>query len=192
LTQNDMESIPSTTDTSMTIEQAHSTPMRRFAMMFSPPTLRPPIFDEMQDDLERLIAKVARQYTDQSCPELNYDELVAEGRAKLATSCATNVSPLKSIPTRSRFFALFAASLNNHVRSLVHKFRFTEKRTGVKPPPKEERYSPVHRAAAQNGRSPPGRRRDQFAGRRSALRVRQESGDDEIMEDYEALSTTSK
>jgi hypothetical protein len=138
-----MESIPSMTTTSMTIEQAHAVPMRRFALMFQAPALRPPVLEEMHDDLERLIAKVARQYTDQSCPELNYDELVAEGRAKLAYVLSDKRVTFKKVPSRVKFFAFFATALNNHVRSLVHKFRFTEKRTGVKPPPKEERFSPV-------------------------------------------------
>jgi hypothetical protein len=138
-----MESIPSMTNTNVTIELAQSA-MRRFAMtVFTPPSLRPPIFEEMQEDLERLIAKVARQYSDQSCPELNYDELIAEGRAKLACIISDVRLTFKRVPTRSKFFALFKTSLNHHVRSLVHKYRFTEKRTGVKPPPKEERFSPV-------------------------------------------------
>jgi hypothetical protein len=128
----------------MTIELAHATPLRQFAIgMFETPALRPPILEEMQDDLERLIAKAARQYSDQSCPELNYDELVAEGRAKLAHVLCDRRISFKKLPTRVHFFRFFAASLNNHVRSLVHKYRFTEKRTGVKPPPKEERFSPV-------------------------------------------------
>jgi hypothetical protein len=139
-----MESIPFTTNTSVTIEQAHAVPMHRFAMtMFEAPTMRPPILEEMQDDLERLIAKVARQYSDQSCPELNYDELIGEGRAKLTYVLCDKRVTHKKVPTRAHFFRFFATALNNHVRSLVHKFRFTEKRTGVKPPPKEERFSPV-------------------------------------------------
>jgi hypothetical protein len=138
-----MESIPFMTNTNMTIELAHAVPMRRFAMMWQAPALRPPILEEMQDDLERLIAKVARQYNDQSCPELNYDELIAEGRAKLAYILSDMRHTFKKVPTRVHFFRLFATAINNHVRSLVHKYRFTEKRTGVKPPPKEERFSPV-------------------------------------------------
>jgi hypothetical protein len=137
-----MESIPYMTNTSMTIEP-YAAPMNRFALMFDVPNLRPPIFDEMEEDLERLIAKVARERSDQSCPELNYDELVAEGRAKLAYVLCDKRVTFKKVPTRVHFFRFFATALNNHVRSLVHKFRFTEKRTGVKPPPKEERFSPV-------------------------------------------------
>lgn len=118
--------------------------VRRFALtMFQAPALRPPVLEEMQDDLERLVAKVARQYSDQSCPELNYDELVGEGRAKLAYVMCDKRVTFKKVPTRIHFFRFFATALNNHVRSLVHKYRFTEKRTGVKPPPKEERFSPV-------------------------------------------------
>jgi hypothetical protein len=139
-----MESIPFTTSTNVTIEQAHAAPLRRFALtVFQAPAMRPPVLEEMQDDLERLVAKVARQYSDQSCPELNYEELVGEGRAKLAYVMCDKRVTYQKVPTRTHFFRFFATALNNHVRSLVHKYRFTEKRTGVKPPPKDERFSPA-------------------------------------------------
>jgi hypothetical protein len=183
-----MESIPSMTSTNMTIEQAHAAPMRRFALMFQAPTLRPPVLEEMHDDLERLMAKVARQYSDQSCPELNYDELVAEGRAKLAQMICDIRVTFKKVPTRTKFFAFFATSLNNHVRSLVHKFRFTEKRTGVKPPPKEERFSPV--ATEQRMKTAEVRLDDeevnlQVADKQCESARNHETS--EIMEDYESL-----
>jgi hypothetical protein len=34
---------------------------------------------------------------------------------------------------------MLAATINNHVRSLVQKYRFTQKRTGIKPPPKNDK-----------------------------------------------------
>jgi hypothetical protein len=116
--------------------------MRRFQLIYQPPHLRAPVLEEMKDDLDRLIAKVARQYNDASCPELNYDELEAEGRAKLAYVISEKGNGYTKAGTRVKFFKFFATALNNHVRSLVHKYRFTEKRTGVKPPLKEDRFNP--------------------------------------------------
>jgi hypothetical protein len=137
-----MESIQSTSTPSVITRQTLGAPMRRFQLIFQPPHLRAPVLEEMQEDLTRLIAKVARQYNDASCPELNYDELEAEGRAKLAYIISEKGNAYTKSPTRVKFFQFFATALNNHVRSLVHKYRFTEKRTGVKPPPKEDRFNP--------------------------------------------------
>lgn len=134
-----MVSTPFTATKTLSIERAHAAPLNRFALMFQPPSLRPPVLDEMLDDLERLIAKVARKYNDQSCPELNYDELIGEGRWKL--SYVIEANGFVKANTRVKFFKFFAAALNNHVRSLVHKYRYTEKRTGVKPPPKNEQFT---------------------------------------------------
>jgi hypothetical protein len=139
-----MLSIPSAaTNTNLTHEQAHCAPLRQFAMLFEVPTLRPPVLEEMNDDLERLIAKVARQYTDQSCPELHYDDLVAEGRFKLAQTI--DKQGFERAYTRSKFFAFFSVNLNHHICSLVQKYRFTEKRTGVKPPAKGEKFTGENR-----------------------------------------------
>jgi hypothetical protein len=44
--------------------------------------------------------------------------------------------------SRADFFKFFKASINNQARSRVQKYRFTEKRTGVKPPPREQRFLP--------------------------------------------------
>lgn len=181
-----MESIPFTATTNMTIEQAHCAPMHRFCLMFQAANLRPPVLEEMHDDLERLIAKVARQYTDQSCPELNFDELIAEGRAKLAY--VLNKDGFKKASTRQKFFGYFASALNNHVRSLVHKFRFTEKRTGVKPPPKDERFAPV--ATAERVKTAEVRLDDEEVNLQVADQPCESARNHEtaeIMEDYEAL-----
>ena len=39
-------------------------------------------------------------------------------------------------PTRGKVFAFVKTSFRNHVRSLVQKYAFTAKRTGVEPPPR--------------------------------------------------------
>lgn len=140
-----MESIPSTIP-SENFRAAHTAPLRRLQMIFKSPALRAPVLEEMQDDLDRLITKVARQNSDSSCPELNFDELEGEGRYKLAyviSEKLENPDYYPKIASRVKFFQYFATAINNHIRSLVHKYRFTEKRTGVKPPPKRDRFKPV-------------------------------------------------
>jgi hypothetical protein len=140
-----MESIPSTIPNE-TFRTAHTAPLNRLQLLFEAPSLRSPVLEEMQDDLDRLIAKVARQSSDASCPELNFDELEGEGRFKLAyviSEKLNNPAYYPKICTRVKFFQYFATAVNNHIRSLVHKYRFTEKRTGVKPPPKKDRFKPV-------------------------------------------------
>jgi hypothetical protein len=107
-------------------------------LIFDHPSLRPPVLEEMQPDIDRVIASVAYQYTDQSTPFLHTDELQAEGRAKLAhVICEKGY--LKRAKNRTEFFKLLTTSVNNHVRSLVQKYRYTQKRTGIKPPPKNDK-----------------------------------------------------
>jgi hypothetical protein len=108
-------------------------------MLYRAPTLRPPVLDEMMPDCERLIHSVAQRYCDQSSPHLQFDEMVGEGRLKLAELIDAGHETRQ--PTRSHFFAFFKASLTNLARSRVQKYRFTEKRTGVKPPPRHARLA---------------------------------------------------
>lgn len=113
--------------------------IRRFSLVFKEPTLRPPVLDEMMPDLERLILSVAQRFSDQTTPHLHVDEMVGEGRYKLAE--LIDRGELNRQRTRSDFFKFFKASINNQARSRVQKYRFTEKRTGVKPPPREQRFA---------------------------------------------------
>lgn len=188
-----MENIPFTTSTSMTIEQAHCPPLNRFALMFKAPNLRPPVLEEMQSDIDRLIAKVARKYTDTSCPELHFDELEGECRAKLAWVLSDKSGGLTKAYTRTKFFQFFATAINNHVCSLVHKYRFTEKRTGVKPPPKHARFSPEANGEARvktvEVRLDDAEINVQVADK--PCNSAQESGFSELMEDYEHLFSKS-
>jgi hypothetical protein len=116
--------------------------LRRYSLIFHEPTLRPPVLDEMMPDIERLIASVAQRFSDQTTPHLHFDEMVGEGRLKLAE--LLDKGHLDKQPNRAAFFKFFKASINNQARSRVQKYRFTEKRTGVKPPPREERFA-VHK-----------------------------------------------
>jgi hypothetical protein len=114
--------------------------MRRYSLIFKESTLRPPVLDEMMPDIERLIASVAQRYSDQTTPHLHFDEMVGEGRLKLAE--LLDRGELDRQHNRSDFFKFFKTSINNQARSRVQKYRFTEKRTGVKPPPREQRFLP--------------------------------------------------
>lgn len=110
---------------------------KRFRLFFKEPTLRPPVLEEMMPDIERLISSVATRFTDNTTPHLQHDELVGDGRLKLA-ELITKGAVDKQF-SRSDFFKFFKSCIQNMVRSKVQKYRFTEKRTGVKPPPKHER-----------------------------------------------------
>lgn len=107
---------------------------------FDKPTLRPPVYSEMLGDMGNIINKVAASYTDQSCTQLNYEELVADCWYKTTQMNADGL--MLRCQTRSEYFAQYKTAISNHVCSLVQKYRFTEKRTGIKPLPKKERFKP--------------------------------------------------
>ncbi len=90
-------------------------------------------------DALRLIARIAKQYTDPSCVELSTDELEAEGRRKLIEVFQGKngvPSKLTTMKSRVELFAWIKTCVNNHARGLVHRHRFTAKRTGERPPPR--------------------------------------------------------
>jgi hypothetical protein len=109
-------------------------------MIFQDPKLRPPVLDEMMPDLQRVNATVAQRYCDTTTPHLQFDEMMGESNLKLAELVTKN--KVEELPTRLEFFKFFKATVNNHARSRVQKYRFTEKRTGQKPPPREQRFLP--------------------------------------------------
>ena len=110
---------------------------RLVGVLFSKPSFRPPVLDEMMPDITRLIQSVATRFADQTSPQLAVDEMVGQGRLKLAELLTKGALDIQ--PTREHFFRFFKTSLCNQARSLVQRYRFTEKRTGVKPPPRESR-----------------------------------------------------
>ena len=119
-------------------------PLRqRYFLIFKEPTLRPPVLDEMMPDLQRVIATVAQRYSDASSPHLQFDELMGEGNVKLAELITKGILNSAKCPTRTHFFKFFKTAVNNHARSRVQRYRFTEKRTGQKPPPREQRFIPA-------------------------------------------------
>ena len=108
--------------------------------LWADPAISPPILEDMMPDLERVIASTAQRYCDTTTPHLHFDELVGEGRLKLAELISKG--ELERQPFRTNFFKFFAAAVNNAARSRVQKYRFTEKRTGQRPPPKHLRFQP--------------------------------------------------
>lgn len=136
-----MANTPSSTTTPSTPTNllALAVPNRRRLFIQLPgiithPALRPPVLSEMQPDIDRTIHSLAHKYTDQTCIQLQYDELIAEGHYKLAQLLDKGV--LEKQPTRLNFFKFFRTAVANHFRSLVQRFRFTHKRTGHAPPPR--------------------------------------------------------
>lgn len=114
-------------------------PPRRLSPIYDlwPVSERPAVLDEMMPDITRLINSVAARFSDKTCAHLHYDEMVGECRLKLAE--VIHRGELVRQPTRGNFFRFFKTALQNQARSRVQKYRFTEKRTGVKPPPRESR-----------------------------------------------------
>lgn len=103
-------------------------------------------FEELWNDIRNVISTIANQYTDRTCPALHFDELVGEGMFKTAKLISKGITvrlnkAAKRAPTRAEFFAFFRTAINNHIRGQVQKHRFTIKRTGIKPPPKDQRHT---------------------------------------------------
>jgi hypothetical protein len=111
--------------------------VRQMALIFPNPTIRPPVYDEMAKDMGHIIHKVVAPYTSTDCMELQWDDLVAECWAK--TTRMNSEGLINRCRTRSEYFAQYKTAIINHVCSLVQKYIYTEKRTGVKAPPKDKR-----------------------------------------------------
>ena len=111
-------------------------------LIFADAKLRPPVLEEMMPDLQRVIATVSQHYCDNSSPQLQFEELMGEGNAKLAELITKGLLTSSKCATREAFFKFFKASVNNHARSRIQKYVYTEKRTGQKPPPRAQRFLP--------------------------------------------------
>jgi hypothetical protein len=106
----------------------------------------PPELQPLKADIDNVIASIASRYTDISCPQLNYPDLVAEGNLKLAELIHKGFVgrlPGNPNPTRTEWFKFFKTVVNNHIKGLVHRYRGTIKRTGHRLPTKEERLDPL-------------------------------------------------
>jgi hypothetical protein len=92
----------------------------------------------MTNDMGNIIHKVIAPYVSQHKVELHFEELAAECWAK--TVKMNDEGLIDRSRTRSEYFAQYKTAIVNFVCSLVQKYVFTEKRTGVKPPPKDKRH----------------------------------------------------
>ena len=92
----------------------------------------------MVADMGNIIHKVVAPYVSAACVELHFEELVAECWSK--TTRMNSEGLIERCLTRSEYFAQYKVAICNHVCSLVQRHIFTEKRTGVKPPPKNQRH----------------------------------------------------
>src|SRR5262249_28113325 len=87
--------------------------------------------EDMLDDIERLIYHGVSPYVVQSNPMLHLDELCAECRYKLAK--IISAGRMQQCPNRTKFFGYLKVSFLNHLRTLVEKYAFSQKRSGFKP-----------------------------------------------------------
>lgn len=131
--------------------QAFRPPPRKLFLIFKKPELRPPVYEEMQGDMGIIINKVIAPYVSQSIVELHFEELVAECWHK--TTKMNSEGLIDRCRTRSEFFAQYKTAIFNHICSLVQKHVYTEKRTGIKPPPKNQRNQPGSANTEQTTRS---------------------------------------
>lgn len=92
-------------------------------------------FDSIMPDLDRLIKSIIANSTDRRNINLHFDELYGSMQEKLAAILRRRDTVF---PTRANFFGLVKVSLVRHTNSLIQKFNFTYKRTGVKPPKRHE------------------------------------------------------
>ncbi len=104
--------------------------------------------EDLTGDLERLIGILVVPHVDCSNPLMHDDELRGECRAKLAQ--ILRAGHLNRCASRGKAFAFVKTALQNHLRSLVQKYVFTEKRTGIKPPPRGEPSEEQYRARPTN------------------------------------------
>lgn len=91
-------------------------------------------YAEFEKDIDHLFLTISQQYTDMSCVHLHTDELMGEAYLKFST--VLDRGYFKVCKTRKDFFARLKTVINNHIKGLVQRYRFTIKRTGIKPPPK--------------------------------------------------------
>ena len=90
---------------------------RRFRMMlYEAPNLRPPVLEEMMPDCERLIHSVAQRFSDKTSPHLEFEEMVGEGRLKLAEILDKGHEEKQT--SRTNFFKFFKILLFIKIGSL--------------------------------------------------------------------------
>ena len=92
------------------------------------------VFEDLYADMKVVIAGAAKLFSDPSCPPLAYEELLGEGNLKISELITSK--KLFSFPDRVQFFKYFKTVISNMFRSLVQRYRGTQKRTGLVQPKK--------------------------------------------------------
>lgn len=92
--------------------------------------------DDMMEDLMRVASSVSGMYTDNSCFALNAQDLFAECMKKVVD--VMKAGWLTRAKTRQEFFKIAKTAMNNHVRGIVQRHRFTFKRTGHAAPDRND------------------------------------------------------
>lgn len=90
-------------------------------------------FDSLMPDLDRLMKSLIAGSTDRKNINLHFDEIYGELQSKLAAILRRREVVFL---TRESFFGMIKVSLARHIKSLIQKYSFTYKRTGVRPPKK--------------------------------------------------------
>lgn len=93
-------------------------------------------FEDVWPDIERLIGSIIFGCTDDKNVNLHFEELHGEMMQKL-TQLLNRRDVL--FEDREGFFGMLKVSLTRHMSSIIQKYVFTFKRTGVKPPKKGEK-----------------------------------------------------
>src|SRR6185369_4257227 len=105
----------------------------RLALAIGQPLLR---LEDMMEDLLKVAVSVATMYTDNSCFALNFSDLRAECLKKVVD--VIKAGWLTRARNRVEFFKVAKTSMNNHVRVIVQRHRFTIKRTGHRAPDRND------------------------------------------------------
>ena len=89
-----------------------------------------PSDDDIVGDIDRLIKSIVTSKTDPSNINLHFDEMCGELRLKLAQ--ILNRQDLY-FSDRKKFFGFLKVALTRHKNTLIQRYAFTLKRTGIKP-----------------------------------------------------------
>jgi len=126
---------PILTNNELTLDSILTPPIDQlFRVSRGPLSHLPQKFEDVKDDLEHLMQKLAHTYTDLSCVHLHTDELVGSQWEKF--SVLWDRGYFEKCRTRLDFFRRAKTCLSNHVKGQVQKYRGTAKRTGMRPPPR--------------------------------------------------------
>lgn len=89
-----------------------------------------PTDDDISGDIDRLIRSVISSSTDLTNINLHFDEMYGEMMLKVAQLLNR---PELFFEDRRKFFGFLKVSLIRHKNTLIQRYVFTEKRTGIKP-----------------------------------------------------------